>query len=328
MKKDLFTASPVKANADSLNEITKDTICQKLSSIIYQIGEQININFAQEIEKIRTIKTSIIDPTLFYYYFRLKEAIQSEALDQILDTISLLVQHTKVASREPNTKYPIVSSVLEQEWEKELFINKTRKDIISEFGIKNGFEVIRPVFLEEMTNQESNIKAALEILEETDDIHKYVATNYLNAIKVFDGTIRGFSYQAAYGNIYIRIPQNNIDNTLYYLEHIVHECAHQYLFALQIFDPVVLNDVSELYDAPIRIQKRPMNGIFHACFVLARMVRCFRKAEHMLENSTYSEFINRIDNWFNSSYRTVNEYAKLTENGQRVFSSLKACAYD
>src|SRR5204862_5128643 len=130
---------------------------------------------------------------------------------------------------------------------------------ISEFGMKNKFELIRPIFNKDIELQKKLVLEALKILKESDNFHYYAATKPLSAIKIFDGTIRGFSYQAAYGNIYIRIPQIKNDPVPYYLEHIVHECAHQHLFALQLIDPVVLNDKSQLFDAPIRLQKRPMD---------------------------------------------------------------------
>ena len=326
MNTNFFTAVPDKGYTDTLNELTKNTICEKLSSIIAQIGEQINIDLSKEIEAFNIVDNQLVNPALFYYYFQLKEAIISEEVDQILDTISLLA-HQQTTLKSGKFKYPKIGSVLDQEWEKNLFIKTTRKDIISEFGTENGFEIIRPIFAAKLNSQIDAIKTALNVLVDTDEIHSYAATNYLQAIKVFDGTIRGFSYQAAYGNIYIRIPHEAKDNRAYYLEHIVHECAHQYLFALQIFDPVVVNDNSELYDAPIRIQKRPMNGIFHACFVLARMVRCFRKTNQIFEGTVYSEFQERINHWFDKSYTIVNEHAKLTEQGRKVFTSLKECAY-
>src|SRR5206468_121331 len=94
----------------------------------------------------------------------------------------------------------------------------------------------------------------------------------------------------------------------YYLEHIVHECAHQHLFALQLIDPVVLNDKNELFDAPIRLQKRPMDGIFHACFVLARMVRCFNKTNQYFDGKVHQEFTTRINMWFDKSYQTVKQF--------------------
>lgn len=327
MHTSLFTVAPDKNNADSLNNLVGEIICQKLASIISQIGEQINLDFENEIDQLKDYKNGLINPALFHYYFKLKDAIASGELTDILDVISLIA-HQPVTVIRTDKCLPNITSVIDCEWEKDLFNKTARKDSISEFGMKNNFELVRPVFHKELLKQREYIKSALGILDQIDEVHSYAAINHLCAIKVFDGTIRGFSYQSAYGNIYIRTPEPTDVPIAYYLEHIVHECAHQHLFALQLLDSVILNDKSELFDAPIRKQKRPMDGIFHACFVLARMVRCFRKTGPHLGETNNEQFLNKIDIWFNKSYQTVKDHAKLTDNGTRIFNSFKPYAYE
>jgi HEXXH motif-containing protein len=53
---------------------------------------------------------------------------------------------------------------------------------------------------------------------------------------------------------------------------IVHESSHLKLFYAYLDDEIVLNNPSERYASPLRREARPMNGIYHAAFVLARMV--------------------------------------------------------
>jgi HEXXH motif-containing protein len=66
-------------------------------------------------------------------------------------------------------------------------------------------------------------------------------------------------------------------NTEYYdakldmMAALLHETAHQLLFGLSLDQPVVENDVEERYASPLRPDPRPMDGIFHATFVCARM---------------------------------------------------------
>ena len=43
------------------------------------------------------------------------------------------------------------------------------------------------------------------------------------------------------------------------------------LFGFCTEEPLVLNDDDELFRSPLRIDPRPMDGIYHATFVLARM---------------------------------------------------------
>ena len=54
-------------------------------------------------------------------------------------------------------------------------------------------------------------------------------------------------------------------------EVLAHESAHSLLFGFTYDEPLVLNDDAELYPSPLRSDPRPMDGIYHATFVSARM---------------------------------------------------------
>lgn len=55
------------------------------------------------------------------------------------------------------------------------------------------------------------------------------------------------------------------------VEVLAHEASHSMLFALTRTEPLVFNPDDELYPSPLRIDPRPMDGIYHATFVSARM---------------------------------------------------------
>lgn len=61
------------------------------------------------------------------------------------------------------------------------------------------------------------------------------------------------------------------------LDFIVHEQSHLYLHLLNTDDPIVLNP-HEMHEAPLRVDKRPLMGIFHATFVISRMHYVLKKA--------------------------------------------------
>ncbi|SIN77967.1 HEXXH motif-containing protein [Vannielia litorea] len=54
-------------------------------------------------------------------------------------------------------------------------------------------------------------------------------------------------------------------------EVLAHESAHSLLFGLTIDEPLTLNPGEETYASPLRADPRPMDGIYHATFVSARM---------------------------------------------------------
>jgi len=51
-----------------------------------------------------------------------------------------------------------------------------------------------------------------------------------------------------------------------------HEATHGLLFALSCNEPLVRNDLAERYPSPLRKERRPMDGIYHATLVCARIV--------------------------------------------------------
>ena len=56
------------------------------------------------------------------------------------------------------------------------------------------------------------------------------------------------------------------------LETLAHEAAHALLIGLTLGANLTLNDPAERFSSPMRCDPRPMEGVAHATFVLARMV--------------------------------------------------------
>ena len=54
-------------------------------------------------------------------------------------------------------------------------------------------------------------------------------------------------------------------------EALVHEAAHLLLFGLAQDQPLVANPDADRFASPLRPDARPMDGVFHAAFVLARL---------------------------------------------------------
>jgi hypothetical protein len=55
------------------------------------------------------------------------------------------------------------------------------------------------------------------------------------------------------------------------VQFLVHEITHGLLFGLSLDEPLVLNPPSENYKSPLRPDPRPMDGLFHATLVCARL---------------------------------------------------------
>jgi HEXXH motif-containing protein len=69
----------------------------------------------------------------------------------------------------------------------------------------------------------------------------------------------------------IMINANRRDGAVGMVQMLAHESAHDLLFGLCATEPLVENAPDELFLSPLRIDPRPMEGIYHATFVTARM---------------------------------------------------------
>jgi hypothetical protein len=107
-----------------------------------------------------------------------------------------------------------------------------------------------------------------------------------------------------WGAVTLNAPR--IANRTQMAEALAHESGHAYLLGATLGAPLVDNDPAERFASPLRSDPRPMDGIVHAAFVLARMVWC---ADQLLERG-------QIDQSETKQVRT-----ELTRNVARFESS-------
>jgi len=64
---------------------------------------------------------------------------------------------------------------------------------------------------------------------------------------------------------------------IFLLDKLVHEAAHAYLFAINLQEELVLNTEGAIYASPLRKDLRDMNAIYHATFVIQRLILAFSR---------------------------------------------------
>jgi HEXXH motif-containing protein len=109
-------------------------------------------------------------------------------------------------------------------------------------------------------------------------------------------------------------------------------------------DSVILNDASERYFSPAKIELRPMKGIFHAHFVFYRLIYMYLKAGKVFnpKNKPLSknisieeldaniamlpwEYKRRLLVWihkFKQGEEIIVKHAKLTKIGEQLFEKM------
>lgn len=106
-----------------------------------------------------------------------------------------------------------------------------------------------------------------------------------------------------------------------YVENLIHEISHIDLFTRQLIDPLVEKNV--ILDSPLRKNKRPTIAVFHAAFVLTRVVSLLTA----LLTDKYEAELTRIrllDNYQNliSALDTLNNAPHLTNVAKMLLEEM------
>jgi len=106
---------------------------------------------------------------------------------------------------------------------------------------------------------------------------------------------------------------------------IVHEAAHDVLFALAPKEGVVTNADNERYGSPLRADLRPLEGIYHATFVVARIDLAARTMleSGRLEGAQEALARRHLENedLFYDGLATLERHADFTEIGRSALAS-------
>ena len=134
-------------------------------------------------------------------------------------------------------------------------------------------------------------------------------------------TFDGASSFMLWGAIIINADRR--DGAIGMTQMLAHESAHNLLFGFSADESLVENSPDELFSSPLRKDPRPMDGIYHATFVTARMYRVVhRLIESGVLDAASKEKAEKdlADNarLFKQGIETVQRHAKLTPLGESV----------
>jgi hypothetical protein len=134
-------------------------------------------------------------------------------------------------------------------------------------------------------------------------------------------TFDGASSFMLWGAIIINADRR--DGAIGMTQMLAHESAHNLLFGFSADESLVENPPDELFSSPLRKDPRPMDGIYHATFVTARMYRVVhRLLESGILDAASKEKAQKdlADNarLFKQGIETVQRFGKLTPLGESV----------
>jgi hypothetical protein len=128
----------------------------------------------------------------------------------------------------------------------------------------------------------------------------------------------------------IIINANRRDGEIGMVQMLAHESAHNLLFGMTTDEPLLHNSPDERYASPLRPDPRPLEGIYHATFVSARM---YRVMQTLLDRGAVPAALEAkarkdlADNarFFTQGAETIQRHGRLTEIGAAIFQN--CCDY-
>ncbi|WP_045500525.1 aKG-HExxH-type peptide beta-hydroxylase [Vibrio hyugaensis] len=174
------------------------------------------------------------------------------------------------------------------------------------------------------------INLSLSNLKYVDEVHFDELNLLINRIIIIESNgVNASSFLNMLGLFFLRYFEPSKEHWSRILEHCVHESAHNLLYHIWYQEPVITDDNGTYY-TPFRLDYRPLSGVYHAMFVLARTIYAFDsliQAKFLKENdikSHYNEANNKIlfKEKFRQTVQVIKQSGKLTSFGNRI---LKDC---
>ena len=317
---EFFTAYPLANASSKLSRLYREGIQLWGLKHVDMLEAHSNVDVCQLRELIAGLDVSRKwSPQLFFAIYHLTDACERIHLTDCYDAIVALENLTDEQIYDATAR---VDSILSEPWEYPFVRRMRQYDAVE--------TLVYPMLRHELEPHQKAIKAAQRLIEEVDPEVWEEYQSYVSRIKIYKGKgLRGETSTMVFGSMWMRIPPPDEVAVAYWVSHIVHETSHLQLMALGIHDKLVLNDDTPRFLAPIRRDLRPMFGIFHAAFVLSRMVRIFRRLAAAHTDPVWGENLEIMKEQFDKALSVVfSEEAILTPAGRRIRDSLPKVALE
>lgn len=183
---------------------------------------------------------------------------------------------------------------------------------------------------EQWNSFDKKVMAALAIVDKADEALaqeiKSLIVDVVGAVPSRDDHARQFGSASSFmlwGALVINVDRYRTAYAL--VEALVHESAHQLLFAHSIDHPLVLNPIEERYPSPLRTDPRPMDGVYHATFVTARVFYVLRRIQEAalchfasIDGAVLDQKLEALRARFAGGLETVRRFGRLSQTGARI----------
>ncbi|MEA2663115.1 MAG: hypothetical protein QOI11_59 [Candidatus Eremiobacteraeota bacterium] len=323
-----FTCVPARDDLGLLHRLFRHAWLTELTNLIEVCEANLALDLADLRAKVRALRAAPrLSPAVFFIVHRLRRGIAAGDVTEVFDALFFL----RRAPREELTARPgmEVTSILTEAWEYG-FVEEMRayRPVLAGGEPVYPYDtLVRPILSHPLEGHRAAIAEAHAQIRAADPVVAAEHDEFVTHTKLFDGVVlRGMTATHAFGAIFLRIPPRDDDAVTYWIEHLVHEISHLKLELLAQHGRLVLNPPEERYPPPIRKDPRPMAGIVHATFVLARMVRVFRALVALGHGPAHAARLDALTAQFEQGLGTLRAHARWTEHGRGIADTLEPCA--
>jgi len=314
---------PDPAQAEAIRDGMKEGLADSLRYLHRQSADLVPVD-PQRLQALlqRIGRSASIHPDLFALYQALVEAMLSDDIPASTALFEELLAHPVATA--PLQVLPLDAAALGSDT-----ADRYVRLVDLDPELRLGLTAPDPADAQRVT---AHLRRALELLRQAaPDLYgelQYIATQFVlaagsNPEVEFHGASSLFVWGAVFLNAahHRTLPQA--------LDALAHESAHGLLFALSKDEPLVRNPDEERFDSPLRQDARPMDGIYHATFVLARMHLALDLVLQagLLEGADREEAEQmRADRvrLFNDGLETLRREGRLTPLGARLMAAAEA----
>jgi hypothetical protein len=277
---------------------------------------------ASLVDKIEALRTKPVLPEVFATYYELVPLLEDGDLDQAAGLFQELLNFIG-----DDVTFEIVPFRAGQDVVSTRYKKQVTSDTSTEFEIlpasEGDFLKAKALILEAL---DLIGKSCPELHDEIGALLKRIMVGTGptgDGVFTFDGASAFGLWGAIMLNALTQLDVVDMAQTL------AHESCHNLLFGYCIDGRLVENPDDELHASPLRADPRPLDGIFHATFVLARMHFCVSRIAELpgldrIIQKKASEEAGRRAAGFYDGLATLKAHARYTAEGRELMDAAEA----
>lgn len=302
----------------ALDQRMRERLADSLDYLFGKVGEPLGISAADTARIASDVRAAAQSPNLFGTYYDLVLAIESDELDSARQLAADLLE----PARATGTR---VASIEDR---REIETERFRRLLIDDPEMAAQPD---PQLLDDTL---SRTHAGFDLLDRGFPEMAAEIRALLREIVIAAGpedpkapTFDGASSYMLWGAILLNARgQTSVLDTA---QALAHESGHNLLFGFCTSQSLVENADDELFSSPLRADARPMDGVFHATYVVARMHQTLSRLiesgvldEKQVEAAHADLTAHRRN--FASGDQVIREGARLTPLGEDVIETARA----